>query len=327
MKNNIKALQLVEQGLSVKTVSKLTESQINTLHSRLVKEQTSQSGVEQRRVVKDITKVTDAALSNPNGAQINMTGPKKVKKVPGGVEISDGYDLEKGGDEVTQDRKQVGPSTDDGFGDYSDGTGEFTEGTKKKKEQSPWAICTAQLGKEFKTTKRSEWSSKQTAKYERCVQDVKSSLKEGKNPLSLFLENQIMKIVEKNLPPKITKGDLVNYLNEQGPAVAPTKPKTKPDTKPAPKPKPAHPGKKPNEGPNPGPKATKKEVDEQGPAVAPTKPGTKPSTKPGTKPAPKPKPAHPGRNPNPGENPSPKAVSPDDAKDKVIDVIMNLLQK
>jgi hypothetical protein len=279
MKNNIKALQLVEHGLSVKTVSKLTESQINTLHSRLIKEQTSQAGVTQRRVVKDVTNVTDAALSNPSGAQINMTGPKKVKKVPGGVEISDGYDLEKGGDEVTQNRKQVGPSTDDGFGDYSDGTGEFTEGKKKKKEQNPWAICTAQLGKEFKTTERSEWSSKQTAKYERCVKDVKKSLKEGKNPLSLFLENQIMKIVEKNLPPKITKGDLVNYLTEQGPA------------------------------------------------VAPTKPSTKPTTKPGTKPAPKPKPAHPGRNPNPGENPNPKAISPEDAKDKIIDAIMNLLQK
>ena len=323
MKNNIKALQLVEQGLSVKTVSKLTESQINTLHSRLVKEQTSQPGVEQRRVVKDVTRVTDAALSNPSGAQVNMTGPKKVKKVPGGVEISDGYDLEKGGDEVTQDRKQVGPSTDDGFGDYSDGTGEFTEGKKKKKEQSPWAICTAQLGKEFKTTKRSEWSSKQTAKYERCVQDVKSSLKEGKNPLSLFLENQIMKIVEKNLPPKITKGDLVNYLNEQGPAVAPTKPTTKPTTKPGTKPKPKHPGHNPNPGEQPKPKATKKEVDEQGPAVAPTKPTTKPTTKPGTKPKPK----HPGHNPNPGEQPKPKATSPEEAKDKVIDTIMNLLQK
>ena len=41
------------------------------------------------------------------------------------------------------------------------------------------------------------WGAKEKNKYERCVKDVKKSLKEGKNPVSLFLENQITKIVEK----------------------------------------------------------------------------------------------------------------------------------
>ena len=36
MKINKKALELIEKGLSAKTVSKLTESQINTLHSKIV---------------------------------------------------------------------------------------------------------------------------------------------------------------------------------------------------------------------------------------------------------------------------------------------------
>jgi len=107
-------------------------------------------------------------------------------------------------------------------------------------------------------------------------------LKEGKNPVSLFLENEIMRIVEKNLPPRITKGDLLKYLSEAGPATAPTKPA----------------------------------------------PGTKPSVKPG-KPDTRPRPKHPGKNPNPGENPAPKAkkVSPEVAKDEVLDLIMNLLEK
>jgi hypothetical protein len=105
-------------------------------------------------------------------------------------------------------------------------------------------------------------------------------LGEGKNPVSLFLENQIMKIVEKNLPPKITKGDLMKYLSE-APATAPSKPKTSPTTKPG-------------------------------------KPGTKPQ-----------RPPSPFKNPNPNENPAPKAkkVSPEDAKDEVIDAIIKLLQK
>ena len=76
---------------------------------------------------------------------------------------------------------------------------------------------------------------------------------------------------------------------------------------------------------NPAPKAKKSETKENSPA-----PTTKPApTKPGTKPDTRPRPAHPGKNPNPGENPAPKAkkVSPENAKDKVIDVIMNLLKK
>ena len=34
MKTNIKALQLIEKGLSSNTVSKLNESQINVLHKK-----------------------------------------------------------------------------------------------------------------------------------------------------------------------------------------------------------------------------------------------------------------------------------------------------
>ncbi len=133
---------------------------------------------------------------------------------------------------------------------------------EKKKEQNPWAICTAQLGKEFGTRERHLWSAKEKNKYERCVKDVKKSLKEGKNPVSLFLENEIMRIVEKNLPPRITKGDLLKYLSEAGPATAPTKPApgTKPSVKPGKpdtRPRPKHPGKNPNPGENPAPKAKK----------------------------------------------------------------------
>ena len=152
----------------------------------------------------------------------------------------------------------------------------------------------------------------------------------------MFIENQIMNIVEKNLPPRITKGDLIKHLSEgenfatkhlqsfnktSNTETAPAKPKTKPTTKPGTKPqRPAHPGKNPNPGENPAPKA-KKEVGEQGPAVAPAKPKVKPKTKPQ-------RPAHPGKNPNPGENPAPKAKRPsaDEAKDKIMDVILNLLQ-
>jgi hypothetical protein len=151
-------------------------------------------------------------------------------------------------------------ATDDGMGMF--------ENDVKPGQPNPYSICHSQVG------------PKKSRKWERCVREIKKQLKEGKNPVSLFLENQIMRIVEKNLPPRITKSELMRYLNEQ-------QPQTSPGTKPA------------------------------------------PAKNPGTKTPPKPRPAHPGKNPNPGVNPAPKAkrTSPEQAKDEVINAIMNLLQK
>ena len=48
MKTNIKALNLVEKGLSPKTVNKLTESQINVLYSKLLGEQVANPNIAQK---------------------------------------------------------------------------------------------------------------------------------------------------------------------------------------------------------------------------------------------------------------------------------------
>ena len=287
MKVNKKALELIDKGLSANTVGKLTESQINTLHSKL------------------FTEVT--MVSKDDSGTINTL---KTQKKPFEVYEKDGEVKETDDVEVTtdpnkeietQDPKQVGPSSDDGFGDETDGMGMFeSEADLKPGQPNPWAICHAQVG------------PKKTRKFERCVKSVKKQLEEGKNPVSLFIETEIMKIVERNLPPRITKGDLLKYLSE-APTEAPTKPITKPGTKPTTRP--AHPGKNPRPGEQIDPKAAE-------PTTAPTKPITKPGTKPTTRPA------HPGKNPRPGEQIDPKAgrISPEDAKQEVIDVILNLLK-
>jgi hypothetical protein len=322
MKINKKALELIEKGLSSTTVSKLDESQINVLHKRLfLGEQVTE--VPNKKTYKVGPKggeVDGVVISqNPSTKEVMVT--TKEGELEEDVEVTTDPNKET----ETQDPQQVGPSSDDGFGDENDGMGMFeSESDIKPGQPNPWAICHAQVG------------PKRTTKFERCVQSVKDQLKEGKNPVSLFIENQIMKIVEKNLPPRITKGDLIRHLSEgenfatkhlqsfgksSGTETAPSKPKTKPTTKPDTKPqRPAHPGKNPNPGENPAPKA-KKEVEEQGPGVAPAKPKVKPKTKPQ-------RPSHPGKNPNPGENPAPKAKKPsaEEAKNKIMDVILNLLQ-
>lgn len=241
MKINTKALELIEKGLSSKTVSNLTESQINVLHSKLVNEQVTEVPSGKKY---EIGPKGGSLPSTPKGYAVK-TDPitKKTVAVAAESELEEDDTIN-----ITNDPD----ATDDGMGIFE---------TEKSGKPNPWAICHAQVG------------PKKTRKFERCVQSVKKQLGEGKNVVSLFLENEIMKIVERNLPPRITKGELVKYLTEADTETAPTR--------------------------------------------------TKPTTKPGTRPS------HPGKNPNPGVNPAPKAnrPSPEETKDKIMDVIMQILEK
>jgi len=208
MKTNKKALELVESGLNSKVVSKLSESQIEELHSKMFSEQT---GVRKEIKPTEVTTIAQSALDKG----VNVDGKTMKKDTSGNVVVT---------------------STNE----------EMSEEDDKETKNNPWAICHKQLG------------PRKNAKFESCVRQVKKSLKEGKNPLSLFIENKIMEIVETHLPPKITKRDLVKYLSEAEPATAPTKdPKTKPGTKEPPSPvkTPSHPGKNPNPGVKESPKA------------------------------------------------------------------------
>lgn len=307
MKINKKALELIENGLSSKTVSKLTESQINTLYSKLVSEQPQPQVVN--KSVKQIV-LPSGSQTTVNGVSVSNVGGKTTvtPTAEGEIDEEEEVTVDPNKETETQDPHQVGPSSDDGFGTEDDGMGMFeSEADLKPGQPNPWAICHAQVG------------PKKTRKFERCVKSVKKQLAEGKNPLSLFLENEISKLVEKHIQPKMTKGELLKYLSEGGDTkTAPVR--TKPDVKP--RTKPGHPMKNPHPGEKTSPKA---KVDENNPAEAPTiaPTRTKPDVKPRTRPS------HPMKNPHPGEKPNPKAkkISPEIAKDKVIDTIMNILKK
>jgi len=142
------------------------------------------------------------------------------------------------------------------------------EGKKKtpKKKYNPWAICTAQVGRKDKK------------KYERCVMDVKKSIKEGKDPVNLFLEKKIVSLLERHLQPKISKKEFLEMISESE-----TKEKQKTREKDAPsKPNRTKPDKdnpyRPKHIPAPQAKKLREFV---GTETAPSKPITKPTTKPG----------------------------------------------
>ena len=276
MKTNVKALELIELGLSSKTVSKLTESQISVLHKKLVSEAMTQTTTTSYNIpTSDLEKGVSVPTPPAGKKMVIQKTNTGVKATPTEEvtedetdDVTDGNALDKDsmqdytGQEVPHDANDMAP---DGMDDDSDNDRKMMGMSESEKtEKNPWAICHAQLG------------PRKNAKFESCVKQVKESLKEGKNPVTLFIEEKITKLVESYIPPKMTKKDLIKYINEADPAVAP-------------------------------------------------KPGVK-EPKPGTKTPPKIRPSHPGKNPNPGTNPAPKAKNVEDAKDAIIDTIINILK-
>jgi hypothetical protein len=196
MKNKIQ--QLIRVGLSKELLKNLSEGQVNQLHRRMISEQDKGSVM--------LKKGVDPKPYTNDG--INVTVVEK--------EIDEDDDLddsaEKGsgfnpyaGNSVGNDD---GPSSDDGFGSGDDGMGmmetEIGEGKKKKSKDNPYAICTTSVGRE------------DMKKFKRCVKDVERNIREGKNPHQVVVEMALEKMIEKHISPRMTKGDLINTLSEQG---------------------------------------------------------------------------------------------------------------
>lgn len=255
MKTNKKALKLIEMGLSPKTVLNLKESEIDTLFNKFNLSEQATTGILK------VPKNSPAEREAQQKKQAYVAYESEMTENMG-MDYASGYNPDEYGGNLPLNYNNPEDDANPDAGGSNDGMpteGEMKE-SKKKENVNPWAICTAQLGKQFKTRERSEWSAKQKNKYERCVKDVKQSIKEGKDPYIFLIEKEIVSLVERNIEPRMTKGDLIKMLSEQ-PTTAPTKPDTKPGVKPGTKPRtrPAHPGKNPNPGENPSPKAVDKE--------------------------------------------------------------------
>lgn len=231
-------LEMRKLGFSQKTLSLMTESQIDMILEKIKKKETKE--VEEKK----------SYIANPE-------------------EVKSGVQIPAGTTKVKMN---------------TDGSAEFSEGKKKKKKYNPWAVCTASVGRKNKK------------KYEDCVMGVKKKLKEGKNPYEYLVESKMEEIVENNLSPKMTKGELLRIIAEKkmmlkkpiGKMMSMKGETMEGDTKTAPAPS----------------RTTEKE--------------------------PKTRPSHPGRKTGPQENPKPKAKSGSELeskKNEIIAAIFNLIDK
>jgi len=204
MKNKI--IKLISEGFSMKTLVNMSEKQIDTLYKRI-----NENKKEAKEAVKKTTTTTTFKMSDDSDR-------KGLEDMLGKKGISASYNPTADQITITSGKQK-----------------ELGEANKKKKNKSknPWAICTSTMGKEFGTTERSDWSKSQMKKYEKCVLDVKKSIKEGKDPYETILENRVLEILKQSVSPKMTKRDFLNTLYtksiseaEEAPVKAPPKPKT-----------------------------------------------------------------------------------------------------
>ena len=281
-----KIVSLLEEGFSYDTIKKMSDTHINMLYNRLVKEAVIRVPAEKLGdVEKDLKDLPDDATVEVTEDDVDNIKPFKGQQ--------------------TQDPRQVGPSSDDGMDEYQDGMsidedffGDINEDEvletlfgkpkmrtpittlgmfeSKKEKSNPWAICTSSLGLEGK--EREDYTKDESKKFERCVKDVKKQ--EQKEEKVRQIEESIVSLIKKTQGKVITKKDI---LSEE-PKIAPAQPKVDPGTKPE-----RFSPYRTKPGSNPKPKAG----TEVKPAQPKVDPGTKPErfspyrTKPGSNPKPK----------------------------------------
>jgi len=184
--------EILKMGVSRNTLSKMTLKEIKNLHESMIN---AQGFVGMDKPIGRMTSVKKSEIKEMITKQVLQ--PTKNAE-----------DAKKLTDLVTK----ADPNMSVELGEVKK--------RKKKVEKNPWAICTSSL--DLNGKKRDDYTKGEKKKFERCVLDVKKSLKEGKNPYEVILERKMRDIVEENLRPTMTKKDLIKSILESK-----TKEKTK----------------------------------------------------------------------------------------------------
>jgi len=290
MKINTKALALIEFGLKSKTVSNLSESEINTLYKKLI--------VLEQTKIGDSLETINTQINQTTGAIQDLKGElENLSKEMSEDDVAADIDFDLTG--ISQDKHQS--MGDDGMDDDSNpkSTAHSEEGQTESEIKEKFA-SKAQARYFYAMADKPGKKGEKFKKYAKeFTKDTEKKggfkkLPEKVNEESIrFIQENILSLLDKHLPKKMSKKDIL----ENDTKTAPDRTKTKPTTKP---------GKsnpfKPQPGQQPKPKAGDTKT-------APDRTKTKPTTKPGK--------SNPFK-PQPGQQPKPKAKLPEFLKFKNI---------
>jgi hypothetical protein len=248
MKTNNKIKFLMENGLSKKTVSLMTESQINLLFEKFkkMKKEENKEQVQQVQTTKTIVGPEGGSVAvKPGQTKVNL---KPVPNQPGTVEVIEKELSEDETDDVTSSNSQgavnlqkytgqeaphdANDMAPDGMDDDSDNDrsnmgmseSKLNEKFESKAQQGLfWARCNKCSDKKCKWCKMAKEFSDSTTKKEyknmpekkHPEKTVKNKKKETKEVFEKFLEKKISEMVDNNITPKMTKKDIIETVKKK----------------------------------------------------------------------------------------------------------------
>ena len=216
--NNKKIASLLNKGIKFNTLKMLNETQIDTLYNAVIKEQSSLGSA-----ADEVNTKLDMAREKTTQLRQALVGEEDLEEDEDGLQDLSRQDYT--GQEGPHDEKDMAP---DGMDDDSDNNRQMMG---EEEEVNPWAICTSSLGLEGR--ERDSYSKSESAKFERCVRDVKKQNEVRQ------IEESLVSLVKKYVSETMTKKDLMNLLEQPGTKEAPVKTptRTKPERKTPYKPK------------------------------------------------------------------------------------------
>lgn len=248
MKNNKKVIFLIENGLSTKTISNMSESQIDLLFEkfRKMKKEESKEQVQQQQTTKTIVGPAGGNVEiKPGQKSVSL---KPVPNSPGSMEVIEKELSEDETDDVTSSNAQgdvelqkytgqeaphmANDMAPDGMDDDSDndrsnmGMSEsrINEKFESKAQQGLfWARCNKCSSKNCKWCKMAKEFSDSTTKKEykdmpeklHPNKTVKYKKKKTNEDVQRFLEYKIFEMVDSHIQPKMTKKDLVEAIKKK----------------------------------------------------------------------------------------------------------------
>ena len=299
MKANKKIMELLNHGFSNSLLSSLNERQVDSLYQRLdeSKKENNETVMVSKTNSPEIDNLkkqgktfevyedddTDIALAlqsketneqeTDDGDVLLAMNDPEMAVTFGAQDLGEKFESKKQqkyfwykcGDGKTKEQKKWCKMAKE----FSDSTKNFSKLPEKKKKETKEEFGMGDYTKKL--------SSVLANNLEKAAYNMKPVVKFGES----VLEKKISNLVEKHLPPKMSKKDLVNMINEAGKEVeTPVKPDVKPE-----RPKPQTPYQPKHK---PAPKAGEREVETPvKPDVKPERPKPQTPYQPKHKPAPK----------------------------------------
>lgn len=253
MKNKKNIMFLVENGLSSKVISKLTDNQVRVLIEKFKKEAKEEVKQTVTNVTYDPNNPNDQKLLAQKGLHIDPSSKKITMTQGSGGEIKEdetddvtsanaqgNLDLQKyTGQEAPHMANDMAP---DGMDDDSDNDrsnmgmaeSEITEKFESKAQQGLfWARCNKCSDKDCKWCKMAKEFSDSTTKkdYKKMPEKihpektVKYKKKETNENLQKFLEKKISEMVDNNIDAKMSKKDLIETIKKKSKSMIIRRPK------------------------------------------------------------------------------------------------------